>query len=234
MDLSGVPSIDGDGIGWVTEAQMIEVDRVMTEDLGIALIQMMENAGRSLARVVCDVFDPHTVAIAVGSGGNGGGGMVCARHLANLGVDVTVVATRPRRELDGVPAHQADILDRSAIPVAQNLPPADVAVDAVVGYSLAGPPRGRALQLVEELERFAGPVVSLDTPSGLDVTTGQAPGAVVDAALTVTLALPKVGLRDAPQVGALLLADISVPPEVARRFGPDAPDFRTAPVVRLS
>ncbi|MGZ5383848.1 MAG: hypothetical protein ACXW15_11895 [Acidimicrobiia bacterium] len=35
----------------------------------------------------------------------------------------------------------------------------------------------------------------------------------------MTLALPKVGLLEAPQVGELWLADISVPPSVYRAFG---------------
>lgn len=33
----------------VTVAQMREVDRVMVDELGIVLLQMMENAGRALA-----------------------------------------------------------------------------------------------------------------------------------------------------------------------------------------
>ena len=35
----------------LTIAQMIEVDRIMVEDFGITLVQMMENAGRNLARL---------------------------------------------------------------------------------------------------------------------------------------------------------------------------------------
>ncbi len=35
----------------ITVAQMREVDRMMVEDYGIALLQMMENAGRNLAEL---------------------------------------------------------------------------------------------------------------------------------------------------------------------------------------
>ena len=55
---------------------MIEVDRVMVEDLKIELIQMMENAGRNLARLVLDLFNPASASVYAGSGGNGGGGVV--------------------------------------------------------------------------------------------------------------------------------------------------------------
>lgn len=68
------------------------------------------------------------------------------------------------------------------------------------------------------------PVLSLDTPSGLNVTTGVAADPCVAAVATMTLALPKVGLLGngrAPQVGRLYLADISVPRALYHRIGLD-------------
>ncbi len=76
--------------------------------------------------------------------------------------------------------------------------------------------------------------MSLDTPSGLNVTDGSVPGAVVRADATLTLALPKVGLRAAPQVGELYLADISVPPSVYVAIGAGpAPDFTHSSIIRI-
>ena len=43
-------------VPYVTAEQMREVDRAMVEDYGIALVQMMENAGRALARVATSRF----------------------------------------------------------------------------------------------------------------------------------------------------------------------------------
>jgi hypothetical protein len=63
--------VAADDVAWITQADMIEVDRVMIEDLRIGLIQMMENAGRGLARLVLEASSPDSVAVAVGSGGNG-------------------------------------------------------------------------------------------------------------------------------------------------------------------
>jgi hypothetical protein len=56
-------------------------------------------------------------------------------------------------------------------------------------------------------------------PTGLDATTGRAEGVCVRADATLTLAMPKAGLRTAPEVGDLFLADISVPPEVYLELG---------------
>ena len=235
VDPTGFPTLSGDTIGWLTQEQMIEVDRVMIEDLRIELIQMMENAGRDLARLVLALGTPDRVCVLAGPGGNGGGGLVAARHLANAGVDVVVVLGGAVDGLAAVPAHQYGILQRMGVETSDGLVAADLVVDALIGYSLRGAPRGRAAELIAGVAS-AGAVVALDTPSGLDVTTGQAPGAVVRADATLTLALPKVGLRDAPQVGDLYLADISVPRSVTAGARPAGSRFlrRVDPAYRLT
>lgn len=71
--------------------------------------------------------------------------------------------------------------------------------------------------LIRWADAQAAPVLSLDTPSGVDTTTGIVFDPVIKATATMTLALPKEGLR-APgveaQVGEFYLADISVPPDL--------------------
>jgi len=225
------PVITQDSVVWLTEAEMVEVDRVMIDDLGIDLLQMMENAGRNLARVAIDLFAPSSVWVAAGSGGNGGGGMVAARHLANAGIEVTVTTTRPGDDLTGAPAHQFGILRRMDVDFSDEPVACDVAIDALIGYSLRGAPRGRTAELVRAFGDLSC-ALSLDTPSGLDVTTGEVPGALVVADATLTLALPKIGLRRHPAVGRLLLADISVPRAITEPLG-GAPDFRRSPVLEL-
>jgi NAD(P)H-hydrate epimerase len=90
-------------------------------------------------------------------------------------------------------------------------------VDALIGYSLRGAPRGRVVELITLCNDHAERVLSLDLPSGLDATTGEAPGAVVHPERTLTLALPKTGLAGVH--GELYLADIGIPPPVYRRLG---------------
>ena len=228
------PVVAADEIGWLTEAQMVEVDRVMIEDLDIGLIQMMENAGRNLAALVIDRFGPATVTVLAGSGGNGGGGLAAARHMANRGVEVSITLGKPADSLGEVPGRQLEIARRMGLPIRDRARPADVVVDALIGYSLRGAPRGLVGQLIEAVPGLGTAVVSLDTPSGLDVTDGSSPGAAVRADATLTLALPKIGLRGAPPVGELYVADISVPPSVHRALGAGPPpDFRPGPILRV-
>jgi NAD(P)H-hydrate epimerase len=91
----------------------------------------------------------------------------------------------------------------------------DLIVDALIGYSLTGPPRGTAAELIRWANGRA-PILSLDVPSGLDATTGEAPGEVARARWTMTLVLPKTGLLD-ERAGELVLADIGIPEGVYRR-----------------
>lgn len=235
MPSASFPSIAGDQLPWLTTEQMVEVDRVMIDELHIELMQMMENAGRSLAMLALDLFGPTTVTVCAGSGGNGGGGLVAARHLLVAGVDVQVVLSSDADRFGDVPKHQLDIVNRLDIPVVDNISPdADLVLDAIIGYSLNGPPRGRAGELIEAIRRSSVPVVALDTPSGLDTSTGHSHNPHVPADATLTLAAPKVGLRSAEAVGELYVGNISVPPSVYLGLGfSHTPNFAAGPIVHV-
>jgi NAD(P)H-hydrate epimerase len=92
-----------------------------------------------------------------------------------------------------------------------------VVVDALIGYSIRGVPRGRATELIALCSRAAGRIVALDVPSGLDATTGHAAGQVVHANVVLTLALPKTGLERIDS--QIVLADIGIPFELYRELG---------------
>jgi len=211
----------------VTTDQMREVDRVAIEGVGPNIYQMMENAGRNLALTVLDrlgeSWDSVPIVVLAGTGGNGGGGICAARHLANRGANVTVVISDPER-LSRVPAEQLDVYRGTPGRLASihelGGTERGLVVDAIIGYSLRGAPRGAAETMIDWVGEGSAPVISLDVPSGLDSTTGEAPGSVVAAALTLTLALPKPGL-DAEAAGELWLADLGIPVEVYRRVGID-------------
>ena len=207
----------------VTAAQMREVDRIATDETGPNLFQMMENAGRNLAELSIELlgekWNRASVLILAGAGGNGGGGLVAARHLANHGADVRVCLARPDG-LEEVPRWQRRVLrSTSAREISpSDLQGADLVIDALLGYGMHGPPHGAEAELITWVNGSGSHVLSLDVPSGVDATTGEAPGAHVAPRWTMTLALPKTGLRS-NLTGDLLLADIGIPAEVYRRLG---------------
>jgi NAD(P)H-hydrate epimerase len=236
IDTVDMPAVAAIRLPALTAAQMAEVDRIMIEDLDIQLHQMMENAGRNLADLTMRRFDPRTVIVLAGSGGNGGGGITAARHLANRGVEVVVVLGQDRAAMGEVPGHQLDIVERLGVRISDEPEDGAVVIDALIGYSLKGEPRGRIADLIRWALSQSAPVLALDTPSGLDVTSGRAADPCIAAAATMTLAMPKVGLLAAPQVGELYLADISVPPFVYEQMGLKRPDgaFAEGTVVRVT
>lgn len=234
--MSEIAQASASSLPAVTAEEMAEVDRIMIEDLGIELVQMMENAGRNLALLALERFHPDSVVVLAGSGGNGGGGIAAARHLTNRGTATTIVLGQERSRLAPVPDLQLGIAERMGIAMVDVPPAADLVIDALIGYSLKGNPRGRKAELIEWADSSGTPILALDTPSGLDVSSGQAMDPCVDATATMTLAMPKKGLFGAAQVGDLYLADISVPPAVYERLGFEPFDnpFVGGTVVRLS
>jgi NAD(P)H-hydrate epimerase len=205
---------------------MRDVDRVAVEEVGLQLLQMMENAGRALAWHVRDVRDGDVepcILVVAGNGGNGGGGLVCARHLANRELPVRVLLDRASEKLTDAAAHQHRILDEMGVAVSIDAEQVfgyegpTVVVDALIGYGLSGDVRPPASTYIERMNGRPDPVVSLDVPSGIDATTGATLGVSVAPDRTVTLALPKTGLGGVP--GTLYLADIGIPSTVYERLG---------------
>lgn len=234
----------------VTAQEMREVDRLMVEELGIGLLQMMEHAGRNLTEVaralVGGELSGRKVVVLVGPGNNGGGGMVAARHLANGGASVVVVLAQEPARLREIPAHQHATLLRTGVRItvfgsggtddlACCLGPCDLAIDALLGYSLDRAPRGRIAEMIRQADRSGRPILALDLPSGLHPDTGEASDPCIRAHTTLTLALPKRGLlapRAKPYVGRLWVGDIGVPPTVYARVGLNVgPVFSRAAVI---
>ncbi|MEE8356765.1 MAG: NAD(P)H-hydrate epimerase [Anaerolineales bacterium] len=221
--------IDIHQIPYLSVEQMVEVDRLMVEEYGIKLIQMMENAGRHLAVLAKNRFlggdaSGKQIVIMAGSGGNGGGALVCARNLLNWGAEVSVYLTSEVDLLKGTIKHQGYILQSLDVQmrVGENLsekPHLDLIVDGIIGYSLQGAPRGRAAEMIRWANGHNTPILALDLPSGLDANTGVALDPTIRATATMTLALPKIGLQKAQKevVGEIYLADIGVPPGLYAR-----------------
>jgi NAD(P)H-hydrate epimerase len=237
-----LPSVAGADVPWLSVSEMRAIDAVMVDELGIELKQMMENAGRNLATLVRILLGgsaaDRSVTVLAGAGGNGGGGLVTARHLRGAGASVRVALATERGRLAPVTCHQLRILDRLEVPVEQGatavIGSPDLVVDALLGYSQTGQPRGPAADLISAA---AGQrVLSLDVPSGLELETGTLHAPCIRAEATMTLAAPKAGLAGlaAAAVGDLYLADISVPSEAFTRIGRDAPPpFADGPLVRV-
>ena len=206
----------------LTKDQMVEVDRLMIEEWHISLTQMMENAGCSLAEMTKrflggSVKSKHVVVLS-GTGNNGGGGMVAARHLHNWGANVELAIIGSMEKLKDIPTQQMNIAQKMGLVTPDpDLESADLIIDAMIGYGLTGAPRPPVVDWITLANASHQPIIALDNPTGLNITTGIPAENCIKAAITLTLALPKLGLFKLEAklfVGELFLADISVPPEL--------------------
>ncbi len=215
----------GISIPAITTDQMREVDRIAVEETGPNIFQMMENAGRNLTlqsiEALGDRWLDAEIVVLAGTGGNGGGGICAARHLANRQGRVTVVLSN-RAKLSEVTRFQHHVYQASPgrelelNELAQVS--ADLIVDAVIGYSLSGAPTDAAGEMIDWANASPAPVLALDVPSGIDSSTGETFGTAIQPEWTMTLALPKTGLIP-ERTGALYLADIGVPMTVYAKMG---------------
>ncbi len=197
----------------------------MFEGCGLDVLQVMEVAGRSVAAFIrqeepWSLTHPLRITALCGPGGNGGDGLVAARYLHGWGADVDIVLAVAIDE-NTIAGHQLDIARRLGISVmerpastirSQKQP--DLIVDALLGFSGRGDPRGNFAGLIRWANGQAASIVAIDLPSGLDGRTGEIADPCISAAVTVTLGLPKTGLLNEmsrPQVGKLVVADIGIP-----------------------
>ena len=84
--------------------------------------------------------------------------------------------------------------------------------------SLRDPIRS-AVELIIRARAGGIPIVAVDTPTAVDLSSGEPSDPAVRADLTVTFHRPKTGLittRGAAHAGRILVAPIGIPPEADR------------------
>ena len=164
----------------LTADEMRVADRVTTDRFGVSSLELMEHAGRAVARFVLREF-PHCRRIVVlcGKGNNGGDGLVAARYLAEAGCAVSVADPGGSlRRAWRIQGHAGSASRRAPITIQEEadlnrdgckglLEGAQLFVDAVLGTGFRPPMRGLAVAGRKLLERYPQtPVVAVDLPSG--------------------------------------------------------------------
>jgi len=198
----------------LTSSQVRQVDALCAERFGIPTDWLMEAAGWQVAR-----FVDQPAVVVCGVGNNGGDGLAAARHLHRWGKLVNVCCIDVER-LRGPAARQLEALRNLGVKVWPGtvVPTtgATAIVDAVFGTGLSRAPAGIFAEWINVINDGKGKttIVSVDVPSGLDAESGVAYSPIVDADVTVTLGLPKPGLR-----GEVVVVDIGIPTEVYTALG---------------
>lgn len=167
-------------------------------DAGTPAEELMDRAGRAVARAVLDLTGRRygsRVAVLCGKGNNGGDGKIAARVLTRAGVSARV--------LDITESFDASALED-----------AHVIVDAMFGTGFRGAIEGEAATAVEAANASGAPVVAIDIPSGVNGKTGGCAGPCIEADITVAIAAQKIGTAigtGAARAGTVVVADIGIP-----------------------
>jgi len=220
---------------------MTGMDR-RAQALGVPELRLMEHAGTAVAAAVRALatdlgrWGSGPIVILCGPGNNGGDGYVAARRLALNGGSVVVAAVdgdaRPRgpsagRNRDRV-AHDAGIrlvhlpVARDVLMFGRGIDKAAVIVDALLGSGVSGAlrdPIRSAVEVIRGAAEAGVPVVAVDTPTAVDLSSGEPSDPAVRADLTVTFHRPKTGLqtrRGAAYAGKILVAPIGIPADADR------------------
>jgi hydroxyethylthiazole kinase-like uncharacterized protein yjeF len=129
------------------------------------------------------------VVLLIGSGDNGGDALYAGARLARRGAQVTAVLLSDKAHAAGLEALR---LSGGRVGSVDDVRTADVVVDGIVGIGGRPGLRPDALAAVQSAEQSGVPIVAVDTPSGVDVDTGETPEPHVNAALTVTFGTHKI------------------------------------------
>lgn len=217
--------------GPLTREEVRAVDRRALSELGIPTLLLMENAGAGLARSVVAHLRARgldagaRVVIVCGKGGNGGDGLVLARHLRLSNHDPLVALAAAPAAFDRASDAGVNlaIVERMGIPLevvndgaslgallARAKP--DLVADALLGTGASTEVREPHRGLIESMNAAGAPIVAVDVPSGLDCDTGAPLGVAVRATFTVTFAAAKVGFeRAARWTGPVEVVPIGCP-----------------------
>jgi hydroxyethylthiazole kinase-like uncharacterized protein yjeF len=214
----------------VTTKEMKAIEEA-ADSSGLSYDQMMLNAGEAIADATLDFVgdvEGKRIVILVGTGNNGGDGLVVGHHLSEAGAQVSIYMTKARTEDDAnyKRLKEKELLiavaeDDERSRVLQNIvKTADIIIDGVLGTGFKLPLKGAAKDLLNKTNNYLQKrqdkpvVIAVDCPSGLDCDTGEVAEEVIPADLTVTLAAAKPGLLQFPGaefVGHLRVGDIGIP-----------------------
>ncbi len=165
-------------------------------------------------------YHQHPVVILAGKGHNGDDGKAAALHMT--GADVQTISIQD---------------PKAAIQVVQEALSQDsnLVIDCLFGIGLNRPLSNGWDLLVQVINDSPHPIISIDTPSGLDVREGIAPGPCIVADYTLTVGAPKLGMLSKaaqPFVGYIhCLTDVglSTPPEGGELYFNEPRDFAHFP-----
>ncbi|BAQ66783.1 bifunctional ADP-dependent NAD(P)H-hydrate dehydratase/NAD(P)H-hydrate epimerase [Geminocystis sp. NIES-3709] len=216
-------SIINDHCTIVTAKQMQEIEnRMFTEGMPVA--SLMEKAALLCSQRIYQEYpliQSTTVGFIIGSGHNGGDGLVIARELFLKGYQVKLYTPLANNSKDLTAQHlqYARFLNIDFVTDIEGLINGDVIIDCLFGFGLNRQITNSLAHDIILLNQWQKPVISIDIPSGIHTDTGEVLGVAVKAHLTLCLGLWKLGLFQSPAweyTGKLEKIDLGIPDNLVK------------------
>jgi NAD(P)H-hydrate epimerase len=204
------------------------MDYLSIEKYNIPIELMMENAGLNLARLAASLArKTDQILIGIGTGNNGGGGLVAARRLAGWGYNVALHL--PDKNLKSLPQLQLKRALAFGAGTGKVKTPG-LFIDAYLGFSQRLPLSAKLMEAVEKMNTLDCKKISLDIPTGFNKQTAAPlfkPDIILSLAAMKTELLP---LLNSTQI---FIADLGLPAVIYEEFGVmQPPQFKESGVVK--
>ena len=214
----------------VTSQQMIKIENQAATQ-GISQQELMENAGLCIARkirLLLGNLAPNHILALIGSGNNGGDGLIAAKYLKMWGAEVTVYLCSTRKisypklttlENLGVQIKHF-ITDSQLTDLKLTISKSTILLDGIMGTGLSRPIDGKLAAIFKLFKSTYNQNVyriSIDVPSGLNPDTGNADDLSIKSDLTLTLGYPKLGLylnQGTTLTDQVEVLDIGIPDDI--------------------
>jgi ADP-dependent NAD(P)H-hydrate dehydratase / NAD(P)H-hydrate epimerase len=221
----------------ITAEEMSFIDE-NSAALGIPRLLLMENAGAASADLIDREYaaEGKKAVVVSGLGNNGGDGFVVCRHLLNRGAKVGLVLLGRSEEIKTDEAKlnwnvlekmdlnltRTSILDSAELDkLRKALENADIVVDAILGTGVRGKLREPISSSVKAIDDSGKIIVAIDTPTGLNPSTGEIHGVAIKATMTLTFHKMKRGFEGHSDLtGKVRVVDIGIPVEAELFCGP--------------
>jgi len=203
----------------VTAQQMQDIENRMFAE-GMPVASLMEKAANlSTLKIIEEYPLDRTIGLIIGSGHNGGDGLVIARELYWRGYEVKLYTPLADKSKELTRQHltYVQFLHLHFVSKLQELENCDVIIDCLFGFGLNRHISNFLADDINLLNSWQKPVISIDIPSGIHTDTGEVLGVAVKATMTLCLGLWKLGLFQSPAweyTGKLAKIDIGIPSSI--------------------
>jgi ADP-dependent NAD(P)H-hydrate dehydratase / NAD(P)H-hydrate epimerase len=185
---------------------------------GMPIASLMEKAALLTAKRIQELYSPCQVGILVGPGHNGGDALVIARELYLQGYQVAVYAPFTQlKELTSQHYNYAKNLGISCVEKLDLLTDCELIIDGLFGFGLTRNLEGEIATIINTINNWQKPVISIDIPSGIHTDTGEVLGTAIRATYSLCLGLWKLAYfqdQALPYLGKVERIDFGIPPRM--------------------